>query len=57
MPSGDVLHEADAFALHGVGDDHGGFAGDWNVLRLLQSIHDLRKIVTVDLDDFPAKAR
>src|ERR1039458_1705695 len=56
MPSGNVLHEADALAFHRVGKDQSGLAGDWNVLRLLQSVQDLRHVVAVNLDDFPAKA-
>src|ERR1017187_720067 len=56
VPSGNVLHEADALALHGIGNNHSGLAGDRIVLRLLQSVQDLGEVVAVNFDHFPAKA-
>ena len=55
MPSGNVLHEADALAFHCVGNNHRGLAGNRIVLGFLQSVQDLRQVVAVNLDDFPAK--
>ncbi len=56
MPSSKVFHEAHAFALHRVREDHGRFAGDRDILRGLQRLHHLLEIVTVNFDDLPAKA-
>ena len=56
MPAGNVLHEADALALHRVGEDHRRLARRPEPLRLLQRVHHLRHVVAVDVDDLPAEA-
>ena len=54
MPPRDVLHEADAFALHSLRDNHHRFARP--TLCLLQRLHNLLHIVPVNPQHFPAKA-
>ena len=54
MPSGNVFHEADAFALDGVGDDDGRLAGA--SLCLFKRFDDLLHVVAVDGDDIPSEA-
>ncbi len=58
MPSGNVFHEADAFAFDGVGDDYGGFAGAGFCfgIGILQRFDYLLHVVAVDGDDFPSEA-
>ena len=56
MPAGNVFHEADALALHRVGQQQRRLARRGNVLRLLQAFDDLPDVVAIDLDDLPAEA-
>ena len=53
VPAGLILHERNALALHGVGDDHGGIA----VMRGggFERAEDFVEIVAVDFDHVPAE--
>ena len=56
MPSGNVLHEADAFAFDGVGDDDGGLARSGFRFGIFQRFDDLFHVVAVDGDHIPSEA-
>ena len=53
VPTGDVLHEVDALALDGVGQNHGRLA--LNVTCLLERGQDLLHVVPVDVNDVPVE--
>jgi hypothetical protein len=55
MPARDVLHERDALALGGAGDDHRGTARSGS--GLFDRLDDLAEIVPVDLSGLPAERR
>src|SRR3972149_1815817 len=53
VPGGVVLHERDALAFDGVGDDHAGAAR--GLFRALQGLDDLALVVAVALLHLPAE--
>ncbi len=54
VPSGNVFHEADAFAFHGVGDDHRRPAA--SDPGFFQRLNHLPHVMPIDGDDLPAEA-
>ena len=54
VPARNVLHEADALALHGIGNDHHRLSATH--LGLFECPDHLLHVVPVDRDHFPAKA-
>ena len=49
------LHEGDAFALHGVGDDHLGLAGDG--ANLIERVREGLEIMAIAAGHMPAEGR
>ena len=53
MPAGDILHEADALAFDGVGENDHGLAHDRAGLR--EGLDQLVHVVAVNVQNLPAK--